>query len=628
METLEKALAGSGFLQRRKSRRKRQKELTVSGIIFNYVLPLILLLYPFRHISIGIDLWDTGYNYANFRYMGTEHMDSMWLFSTYLATVLGHFFSTLPGGHTLLFLNFYTGILVSLPAVFVYLFCIKRLRLPAVPVFIGVFAAINLCFCPTALLYNYLTYLFMLAGIVCIYEGLVRNKMWLLVAAGALFGTNVFVRFSNLPEMAFIFAVWGYGLICRKRFKQVAKETGFCILGYGAAVFLWLTWLSLRYGFFNYIAGIRRLFAMTETASDYRATAMLTSILKYYTDHLYWLFRIGALLGVCVILSALLPSAWKRVRWLCAAGFAILAGAWLYLREFCSLDFTNYESMLRPGILFLMLTLIVCIVRIFQFKVAKKEKLIAGLIILTVLLTPIGSNNGVYPAINNLFLAAPYVCSILYKMWKSRASLPLPFRRSLTLIPLKTFAAMFVGIYLFQSVGFGLRFVFAESHGIQNPDAKVENNTVLKGIRMNEERAVWLFEISDYVAGRGLIGKEVILFGNIPSMSFYLEMPSAFNPWSDLASYGASVMEEALLLLSQEIEEGKEQPVVILERKYAIYLTVGEEGLVQAGYTEREIAEVTGNTAKLSLIQTYMEQQGYTQQFANEKFVLYEGGIR
>ena len=605
---------------------RKQKETTIRQIICNYILPFILLLYPLRHIGLGVDLWDTGYNYANFRYMGMEHMDSMWLFSTYFATLLGHFFSLLPGGHTLLFLNFYTGILVSLLAVFAYLFCILKLRLPAVPTFIGVFAAVSLCWCPTAVLYNYLTYLLMLLGIFCIYEGLVQNKMWLLMTAGALLGTNVFVRFSNLPEMAFILAVWGYGLICRKRFKQVAKETGFCMLGYGTAIFVWLVWLSLRYGLSDYVTGIRRLFAMTDVAADYQASAMLKGIIKNYADNLYWVSRIGVLLGVCVILSALLPGTWKKIRWLLSVGFAALAGAWLYLRNFCNLDFTEYESMLRPGILFLMLTMLICLVRIFQFGVAEKEKLLAGLVLLTVLLTPIGSNNGLYPAINNLFLAAPYVCSILYRLLKSRASLPLPFRRSLTLIPLKTFAAMFMGIFLFQSVGFGLGFVFAESHGIKNADAKVENNAVLKGIHMNEERAVWLQEISDYVAEREWIGKEAILFGGVPSMSFYLEMPSVFNPWSDLASYGVSAMEEALSLLSKEIEEGEEMPIVLLERKVAIYLEEGEEGLVQAGCTQEEITEVTVNAAKLSLLQIYMEEHGYAQQFANEKFVLYEGG--
>ena len=609
---------------------KRQKALTIRQIIFNYILPLILLLYPLRHIGWGVDFSDTGYSYANFRYMGTEHMDPMWLFSTYLATLLGHFFTLLPGGHTLLFLNFYTGIILSLLAVLAYLFCIKRLCLPEVLTFIGVFAAVSLCWCPTAVLYNYLTYLLMLLGIFCIYEGLVQNKMWLLVTAGALLGTNVFVRFSNLPEMAFILAVWGYGLICRKPFKQVAKETGFCMLGYGAAVFVWLAWLSLRYGFSDYVTGIRRLFAMTEMAADYRPTSMLKTVFNSYLIHVHWMIKVGVFLGGSMILSVLLPGAWKKIRWLLSVGFAVLAGTWLYLHDFCILDFTKFESMMQPGILFLMLTILICLVRIFQFEVAKEEKLFAGLVLLTVLLTPLGSNTRLNPIINNLFLAAPYACSILYKMLKSRASLPLPFCRSLTLIPLKTFVVMFMGIFLFQSVGFGLVFVYAETHDVQNviANAQVENNAVLKGIHMSEERAVWLQDISDYVAEREWIGKEVILFGGVPSMSFYLEMPSAFNPWSDLISYSTSTMEEALSLLSKEIEEGEEMPIVLLEHKITIYMEEGEEGLIQAGCTQEDIARVMRNIDKLSLLQTYMEEHGYAQQFANERFVLYEGGVR
>ena len=59
--------------------------------LWEFVFVAILVLYPLRHIAWGLDLWDTGYGYANFEYMGTQHMDSMWLFSTYLTTAIGHF---------------------------------------------------------------------------------------------------------------------------------------------------------------------------------------------------------------------------------------------------------------------------------------------------------------------------------------------------------------------------------------------------------------------------------------------------------------------------------------------------------------------------------------------------------
>lgn len=92
----------------------------------NALLPLILALYPLRHVWMGIDLRDTGYNYANFRYMGLAHMDSMWVFSTYLANAVGHFFSLLPGGDTLLFMNIYTALVVSVTALIAYFFLVKN----------------------------------------------------------------------------------------------------------------------------------------------------------------------------------------------------------------------------------------------------------------------------------------------------------------------------------------------------------------------------------------------------------------------------------------------------------------------------------------------------------------------
>ena len=142
----------------------------------NALLPLILALYPLRHVWMGIDLRDTGYNYANFRYMGLAHMDSMWVFSTYLANAVGHFFSLLPGGDTLLFMNIYTALVVSVTALIAYFFLVKKCGLPFWTVFAGEFAAVSLCWCPTAVLYNYLTYLFLLLCILFLYVGLTEEK--------------------------------------------------------------------------------------------------------------------------------------------------------------------------------------------------------------------------------------------------------------------------------------------------------------------------------------------------------------------------------------------------------------------------------------------------------------------
>lgn len=661
--------------------------------ILESMLVLILGLYPLRHIYWGVDLMDTGYNYANFQYMGVEHMDPMWLFSTYLANVVGNFLTKLPAADSLAGMNLYTGIFISVLAIAGYLFCTRKLNIPPAFTFVGEFVAISLCWCPTALLYNYLTYVLFLGCVILLYFGLTEERKWCLFAAGICLGTNVFVRFSNLPEAAMIVAVWAYGVLealeyrkaqKEKNSRQVqnGKETGsgqaengkgngrvenrseqaeswkenrsgksaqgkagksgawgrtvnrtlWCLAGYLAAVLVFLGYIGIRYGLDAYIAGIQRLFAMTDNAADYKATSMLTALIHTYIDNLYWVIRILVIvlagMLICGILRwlgskcALLAKdagakkVWERCcNAACIAVCAALALAmlvWLYVYAnggdgFCSWAFYSYDSMLRPGILFLMLTLLITVIKIFQRNGRKEEKLIAGMILLVVLLTSIGSNNGVFPSLNNLFVAAPYT---LWQCWLflknvTDKRINIGKRKHITLQTLaaKCILTAFLAMFLFQSVMFGAEFVFAEGTGVQDISAKVTNNEVLKGIKMSPERAEWMNSISAYVEEKDLQGREVILYGQIPSLSYYLQMPSAFNPWSDLLSYSVSQMEIDMAELMDEIDKGAERPVVIADATKIDKLK---------------------QDVKWQMIVDFMEKYGYEQTFSNEKFVMWE----
>lgn len=57
-----------------KTKDKTQKRVQqiICGILW-----LGLIFFAFRKVNKGLDLWDTGYNLANFQWMGTEHMDNM-----------------------------------------------------------------------------------------------------------------------------------------------------------------------------------------------------------------------------------------------------------------------------------------------------------------------------------------------------------------------------------------------------------------------------------------------------------------------------------------------------------------------------------------------------------------------
>ena len=692
------------------------------GNVLDNIFVVVLAFYPLRHIRWGLDLWDTGYNYANFQYMGTEHMDSMWLFSTYLANVVGHFLNGLGSGHTLSGMNLYTGLFVSLLALTGFFFCTRVLKLPAGISFVGEIVAVSLCWCPTALLYNYLTYVFLLACVILLYLGLTRERKWFLFAAGVCLGANVLVRFSNLPEMALILAVWAYDVILERDLKKSGMEnrlesfwrrtgrhTMWCLLGYLAALALLLLNIHMDYGLGAYVEGIKRLFAMTDTAVDYKASSMLLGMVHIYVDHLYWVVRIVVLLvggavllllsrllkvGICqlekrffagrgkidagdvesahggreqsgvpqksfeiglrifmglvslgiggwlyylgfwnlliqgdvtlrqfgmlalafIMALALVSCAGERVS---AGLFGIAMLGWLYLREFCSFKFYSYDSVLRPGVLFLMLSMFIGLIRIVHPKSPRQEKLISGIVILLILITSIGSNNGVYPSLNNLFLAAPYT---LWQCWQFLRHVK--ERQMLSVLAAKGLLGAFLVMCLFQFGAFGAVFVFAESTGVQKADTYVENNEVLQGIRMSADKAQLISSLSDYVNENGLQGQEVILYGRIPSLSFYLQMPSAFNPWSDLDSYSLEQMALQLKETEAAIENAGERPVVILEQEYAARLGKDLDTRQESGMTA-ESTPVSLQEKKWLLLQEFMEKNDYQSVLENEKVTMY-----
>lgn len=639
-----------------------------SKIVWESIAVLILILYPLRHISWGLDLWDTGYNYANFQYMGLEHMDPMWLYSTYLANAVGHFLTLLPFAGTLKGMNFYTGLFVSVLAVAGYFFATRQLQISGWIVFLGELTAISLCWCPTALLYNYLTYVLLFACVVLLYVGLTKEKNRCLYVAGICLGSNVLVRFSNLPEAALIVAVWAFGVVEwleeRKGRKQDRSKTFhrtlWCLGGYLSALAVLFGYIHIRYGISNYIAGIKRLFAMTDNATDYKAASMLYGMVYEYVDHMrYWGVRILFIAAVGVLLFGLVEWLIDRVKkWMTRVGFRSTNGErmavalrmgvcilwcgvavamlyWLYKRGFCDLVLYAYGSMYRPAVLFLLLTMGIAMIRIFHRGSDKREKLISGLVILVVLITSIGSNNKLYPSINNLFVAAPYT---LWESWRFVRGVKDWKWRWITIcsFPVKIILCAFLALFLVQSFLFGTCFVFAEATGVQNVTAKVENNEILKGIRMNPERAEWLGSISAYVEEQELAGNDVILYAGvrrdgisngIPALSYYLQLPAAFNIWSELRSYSLEAMEQEMDKMCVRMEEDAAyRPIVIMEDKCVRYLE-----LLSGAETDGEVAErlpeglmPLEEDAKWQLIVEFMQEYGYEQTFRNEKFGVWE----
>lgn len=616
--------------------------------LLEFIFIILLAIYPFRHINWGLDLMDTGYNYANFQNIGTEHMDSMWLFSTYLANVVGHFLTFLPNGDTLLGLNLYTRLLLFFLVLVSFIFSTKVLKFPSWIAFLGEFISLSLCWCPTAVLYNYISYILLFICVILLYLGLTQEKNVYLFFAGVCLGINVFVRFSNLPEATLILAVWAYDILGKGIQKENAigywallkRHTLWCLMGYLLALVILLLQIHTVYGIENYIEGIHQLFAMTDNATDYKATSMIRGIIHIYVDNFYWVIRIAIILLIGILtfilvgwlqnrlsrVSSIATKTTVKLLSVCERILMVLLAlsmlGWLYIREFCSFKFYSYDSILRPGILFLMLTILISLIRIFHPTCTRNEKLLSWLVLIIVLVTPLGSNNGIFPGLNNLFLAAPYT---LWQSWCFLQNVEeIQFRKiRLYSFPAKVLLTVYLALCLFQFGIFGAVFVFAEGSGVQNPNSYVQNNVVLQGIKMCEDKAQWITEINNYIEEQELQSQELISYGNIPSLSFYLQMPAAFNPWSDLASYSFESMGQNLKETTVAMKSNiAKRPVIIVEKEYITYLYGGINSLSELGLGEQRILEIEQDQKWLLLLE-FMKENDYKLAFGNEKFSLF-----
>ena len=162
---------------------------------------------PLVNFNQGVDYIDSMYSPGNFVFF--KQMKGTWVVATFLANAIGHLFTLLPGGGTYIGIRIYTSLVISAIALIAY-FTLRK-RMPWYIVAVGETIAICLCWCPSTILYNYLTYLFMTVGLVFLYKGLTEEKPLFLVLAGLSLGINLFVRFPNIVETGFILAVWVYG---------------------------------------------------------------------------------------------------------------------------------------------------------------------------------------------------------------------------------------------------------------------------------------------------------------------------------------------------------------------------------------------------------------------------------
>lgn len=603
-------MSGKVFVQdRRQIQLDKIQWDKIQMITERFLFPLILLLFPLLKMNQGVDLTDTGYSLGNYRFFAS--MDGTWTVATFFSNVTGYLFTLLPLGNTMLGMKFYSSLLISFMALFAYRFF--STKMPKALAFAGEMAAIGLCWCPTVILYNYMTYVFLLTAVVLLFRGLAGERPRCLLLAGICLGLNVFVRFSNAPQAALILAVWYYGMIRKKTFRQVLRETLICLAGYLAALAVMLITVMLMYGPGAYLEMIFGLFSMTEEASDYTMGGMLYAIWDAYRHGMKWLLY----LAVCVlpgipfflIRKNQFAVIKKVVYCMCIAFLVFVLGRWgMY-----NFKYYQKEAALQWAVVFLLVSVAMLVFTMCSRRVNWDWKLIACIAFLVILITPLGSNNHVWPIINNLFFVAPVTFWLAYRFIRWGREYGRDYMANIPLFPVKSMLAAVMIMFLIQSIGVGCAYVFLDGETGEKRTAKITENTVLDGMYTTPENAAALEEISLFMKQeqQAAADQAVILYGNIPALSYYLDIPAAiFTSWPDLDSNTYGRLQADLADLSREIRaDEKECPTVVIAADYMAQ---------QADHQE------AGANKKYRSILAFMAEFEYQEAFANDTFIVFQ----
>ncbi len=559
--------------------------------LLTWICAIILAMLPFLHVNSGVEFTDTGYSLGNYKHFAAA--EGTWALATFLSNVTGWLLTMLPFGGTMLGMQVYCNALLS----FLLVFSFIKLQeyFPARYVFIGEILAWALCWCPRVILYNYLTYLFLTLGCICLLKALKSQKKKYFFLAGVILGINLFVRFSNLTQTALIVVVIYDAILRKKKVKSALQSVGLCIGGYFTAVLTVLGGIMVFYGGNEYFTMIQSLFAMKDTESTYSLASMVIAPLQAYWDQLKWLwvFPVAIAVGTLVYKFCKKPV----IKYMFSAAFlAGLLAIVLYYYKIAVFwrNYNDYHCFRFWAVGFVVFGLGLAAYIVFSRKTRQMDKLLASMVIVIIAITPLGSNNALYPVYNNLFIVAPFVFAEGMKYIGSN--------KAECMWPAKTGLAVMCFFLMLQSLLFGWTFTFRDAGFTTGIDTTITQNRVLKGMRTTSERARQIEELSTYVYENDLCGREVLLYGEIPFAVYALEMPSALSSsWADLDTVlNCKGMQE-------EMEALESEPVIIIAAdRY--------EDLLNNPDTDNE---------KALLISEYLQIHQYEETFRNDKFVVY-----
>lgn len=557
-------------------------------IFDKFIFPAVLLLVTMVTVNQGVDVSDSTYSLGN--YLFADRLEGMWVISTYLSNLFGSLIVKLPGGSTLLGANIYTRLVLVATVLAVY-YLLKN-ETGSFVSFLGGILAIDMCWIPTGILYNYLSYLFLTVGALLLYKAVKKDDKRLLFAAGLVLGINVFVRIPNITNMALILVLWVVALYEKRTFKAVAKDTGICVAGYAVGVLVPFIAIVIKYGFNGIVDMISGLSGITSTDETYTPLSMIFGTVRAYIRSSKWFLIILLVVFGGIVMYRIMPGKMvplKTVVYLAVIGLMV---RFFWGRGMFSFRYyEDYSSIYEWGMMGLFLSIAAAV---YGLVMAGKESddnrrkfvALSVMSLVIIVIAPLGSNNYTYQNLNNLFIVLPVTFSLCLDAYKRVSRMEKLYFTA----PMGIMLLALLVILVIQGGGFNVKFVFRDGMRGEPRDTRIETVDTVKGMYTNSANAANLTGL--YESVEKVNPSELVLFGDCPGLTFILRRPSAlFTSWTDLDSNPVNVVKKGLDALS-----GRDGIAVIIRNTDSSFVNSAEKSeLIQEFINENDYRECYQN---------------------------------
>ncbi|WP_027203306.1 hypothetical protein [Butyrivibrio fibrisolvens] len=570
-----------------------------------FLFPILLLIFPFVSIDQGLDISDTLYSLGNYEFY--ELMDTNWKLSIIIPSAFGHLLTFLPGAGTVLGMKIYTTLVISAMALLVY-YGLKTV-IPGWMLFTGEWIAESVCWCPSAILYNYMTYFFMTFGILFLLSAIMTaegaKQKRRLFLAGVLLGINVAVRLPNVLEAGFILVLWFADFLEKKKLRDSVRSTIVCIGGYVTGAGVCICGTVLAYGLASYGAMINWLFGI---ANDSQSTHGTSYTLRTTIEAYGHTFNVMIIMIPCIVAGVILfKLGFKKVWMLRLVKILYIIGIFVLVRYYFAegvftTNYYYYDSMFQAAMMFIILSGVMDVLDIISgimdrlgyvsfMPGTNGERIFAMVSILIILITPLGSDNYTFPLVNNLILVAPITLTQLRRVIRRSRGGAVHF-------PWHAMALMVVVVLLIQGTLFKYGFSFIDGMDGTRRDIRMSSEIPkAAGLETTTDNAVELIKLYNVLKDNGLLEYKLLQFGNAPGMSYLFDMePAIYTTWPMLASNRIEDFDHALMNMT-------DYPVIVTDADI--------DGV---GY---------GVSDKLDILMDYIASNDYNIIFEDEKYVVY-----